>query len=243
MPPALIPPPRVALTFDDRALQRAMHDFAQLKIKSDATVVNKAMRFWVPFAARKVKDKTPFPSRLRRKLMAKTGKVPPKTKTRVKSPFSTAAGPSLSGHPLARTVVASILAGQLAKKHGSVAASGMSAQEFYAKAERMLGAKVGSVNYLRAGFIPIYRALKVPPKFAPKNHSRFAGRSIGVVAKPSPFRQAESWVKNEREGTSVIAPNAFRDSVPEVTRMFRRWIHEDTLALARQTGFQVTTAP
>lgn len=233
-----IPPPSVALTFNDRELQRAMHDYAQLKIKSDATVVNKAMRFWVPFAGRKVKDKTPFPSRLRRKLMAKSSRKPPKTKG--KSIFMTGVGPALAGHPLAKTIAAQILAGRLANKHGSVAASGLSAADFYSKVQALVNAKVGSVNYLRAGFIPIYKSLRIPPKFAPKNHAKFQGRSVGQLARENPFRQAESWVKNEREGTAVVAPNAFKDSVPEVTKMFRKWILQDLQALARRTGFTVT---
>jgi len=238
-----VPPPQVRLTMDDIALRKAMADYAQLKIKSDATVVNKAMRYWVPFAGKKVRMKTPYPSRLRAKLIKKMGRRPPRTGAGKKTPFMSGSGPSLSGHPLSGSVVAGILAGQLAKKYGSVAGSGLSAQEFYSKAERMLGAKVGSVNYLRAGFIPIYRALRVPPKFAPKNHSRFKGRSGGMLAKPNPFRKAEAYAVNDRAGTSVITPNAFRDSVPEVTRMFRHWIMQDTLALARRTGFTVTATP
>ena len=48
----------VQVKIDTRALEKAMADYAKMKKKSDASVVNKAMRFWLPFAGSRVKDKT-----------------------------------------------------------------------------------------------------------------------------------------------------------------------------------------
>ena len=211
---------RAALTWDTRGLTRAMAQYARLKGKSDADVVNKAMRFWVPFAAKRVKNETPGPAKLRRALTNKARR---------------AKGSTDGDHDLRNSVVAAVVAGRLYKKHGKKWRASVPNADFYEKVRKTLEAKVGSARYNQAGFIPAYRQFNIPNRVG--GHTRFKGRSKGIKAVPSLRNVAEAFVTNQREGAAEIAPDAFRRSIPGVRRQFLRWLKQDMNRMARQSGF------
>jgi hypothetical protein len=105
------------------------------------------------------------------------------------------------------------------------------------KIDNFFNAKNNSVNFLRAGFIPAYKLFKVPPKGNPRNQTIFKNRSQGKLATESPFFKVEAFARNAREGAVKIAPEAFREALPEVTAIFIKFMNQDLQRIAKSTGF------
>ena len=61
----------VQFSIDQAGFHRAMATYAMRRNKTDADVVNKAMRYLLPFAAKRVKDKTPPERRILNALLVK----------------------------------------------------------------------------------------------------------------------------------------------------------------------------
>jgi hypothetical protein len=205
----------VTLTVEDAALRRALSKFAQMKNKTDAEVVNKAMRYWLPFAATRIIKKTPGQKRVTRDLMA-----------RAKNPKKS--------NNLGRynnTVAAAIIFDRLKKSGRPVPVNVVE------KIDNFFNAKNNSVNFLRAGFIPAYKLFKVPPKGNPKNQTIFKNRSQGKLATESAFFKVEAFARNAREGATKLAPEAFREALPEVTAIFIKFMNQDLQRIAKSTGF------
>lgn len=209
----------MSITFfaDDKALRAALIQYAALKNKSDAEVVNKAMRFWLPFAASRVIKKTLGRPKIMADLMA-----PARNQGRNQR------GSANLGR-YRNTVAAAIvfyrmkMKGQKIKKRGNLT-----------KVDKFFRARKRSANFLRAGFIPAFRKFDVPQK-GPSNQKFFKGYSFGVVAKPSPRNYVEAIAANMREGAHEIAPDAFSSSRTDVTRIFLEYIAKDMARIARRT--------
>jgi hypothetical protein len=104
--------------------------------------------------------------------------------------------------------------------------------------ERFINARVRSIGYLAAGFIPAYKAFNVPQKGMPKNQKRFNGRSIGTKAVPVSSGKVTAFASVKRLGAFLVAPNAFSSSIPEVRRQFIQWMRDDVNEVAKKTGFK-----
>lgn len=202
------------ITFDDAELRRALIQYGQMKNKTDADVVNKAMRYWLPFAAKRVIKKTPGRKRVTRDLMA-----------RAKNPKK-----SNNLGQYNNTVAAAIIFDRLKKSGRPVPVN------IVEKIDNFFHAKNNSVNFLRAGFIPAYRLFKVPGK-GPANQRVFKGRSQGKIAVQSVFFKVEAFARNAREGATKLAPEAFREALPEVTAIFIKFMRQDMERIANSTGF------
>jgi hypothetical protein len=107
---------------------------------------------------------------------------------------------------------------------------------FIEMVQKMVDSKLRSVSYLRSGFIPAFKEFKVPMRGDVSK--KFKGRSMGVKAVPKPGDRIEAFTRNAREGTAAIAPNAFRDSLPEVRRQFHKWMMEKINRDAAKVGFK-----
>lgn len=222
----------VKFTMDTRGLQRAMATYGIRRRKSDADVVNKAMRYILPFAAKRVRDKTPGEVHIKRDLMTGARSV--------------IGGPKRSQY--SNTRAAAIVASRL-RKRGQliqlIAAIGPRPSEkiskrvnseFFQKVRELVYAKQRSAHYLRAGFIPAFRAFNIPFRGAGKQR-RFKGRSKGIKAVPSLRGVAEAFATNQREGAFKIAPRAFYEAVRDTRRQFLRWLRADMQADAKRSGF------
>lgn len=206
---------------DVRNFQRAAAKFAVLKNKSDADVVNKAMKYWLPFAAARVKKETKGPPKIVSDLRA----VP---RNPIGRKFKR--GKDHWGGTLGAALVAARL-----KKRGALNKASTPGGRFWELVENLKDAKIRSLNFLRAGFIPAYRAFNIPNKVG--NHRRFKGRSVGFLAVPSLTGAIEAFARNAREGAYKLTPNAFRDALPEVARQFIKWMDQDTVQQGRKSGF------
>jgi hypothetical protein len=221
----------VQIKIDTKNLQKAMADYARMKKKTDAAVVNKGMRFWLPFAGSKVKDKTSTAAKVRTELTNQAKRI--------------SRGEKKKKTQLTNTVAAAIIAARLRKQgrnHFPRASSGPKSAafvgEFYAMTERFVNARVRSIGYLAAGFIPSYKAFNVPMRGMPRNHKRFKGRSIGTKAVPVSSGKVTAFASVKRLGAFLVAPNAFSSSIPEVRRQFINWMAQDVNEVAKKTGFK-----
>ena len=211
----------VTFTINDAGFRRAAAEYAIRKNKSDADVVNKAMRFWLPFAGNKVKKVTPGERKIHRDLR--------------KRPDSPIAAKFKRGKTTwAGTMASAIIAARL-KRMGRL--SKKVTPNFWELVDNLVAAKKNSAHFLRAGFIPAYRRFSVPRGAEAKNHKRFKGNSGGTKAVPSITKTVQAYAVNAREGAAIIAPGAFRDSLPEVTRQFLKWLEQDTRQQAVRSGF------
>lgn len=220
----------VSITVDTRGLERAMATYARTRRKSDADVVNKAMRYVLPAAGRRVIAKTPGGSAIRRELTGRARRIGRGKADR---------------DALADTMAASIVAGRIRKKQPNAVfprradADDIDKQrisDFYDRVRRFVNAKVRSANYLRAGFIPAYRKFGVGTGGV-KGQTRFKGHSKGIKAVPSLRNVAEAYATNQREGAFKIAPRAFHEAIRDVRRLFLRWLKDDMERDARRSGF------
>lgn len=221
----------VQIKIDTKNLERAMADYARMKKKTDAAVVNKGMRFWLPFAGSKVKAKTSTAAKVRTELTNQAKRI--------------SRGEKKKKTQLTNTVAAAIIAARLRKQgrnHFPRASSGPKSAafvgEFYAMTERFINARVRSIGYLAAGFIPSYKAFNVPMRGMPRNQKRFKGRSIGTKAVPVSSGKVTAFASVKRLGAFLIAPNAFSSSIPEVRRQFLEWMAKDVNEVAKKTGFK-----
>jgi hypothetical protein len=221
----------VQIKIDTKNLEKAMADYARMKKKTDAAVVNKGMRFWLPFAGSKVKDKTSTAAKVRTELTNQAKRI--------------SRGEKKKKTQLTNTVAAAIIAARLRKQgrnHFPRASSGPKSAafvgEFYAMTERFVNARVRSIGYLAAGFIPSYKAFNVPMRGMPRNHKRFKGRSIGTKAVPVSSGKVTAFASVKRLGAFLVAPNAFSSSIPEVRRQFINWMAQDVNEVAKKTGFK-----
>ena len=218
--------------FNTSLLEKAMYDYKKLKKKSDASVVNKAMRFWLPFASEKVKRRSTTAAQVRIELTGQAKK------------FSRAE--KKKRHQLTNTVAAAVIANRIRKKQGiryfPKASSGPNSasfvSDFYETVERFVNARVRSVGFLAAGFIPAYKAFNVPRIGMPRNQKRFKGRSIGTKAVPASNGKVHAFASVQRLGAYLIAPRAFSSSIPEVRRQFIQWMKADVNEVAKKTGFK-----
>lgn len=219
----------VRFDIDQRGLQRAMARYAATRNRSDADVVNRAMRYLLPFAARRVKDKTPGAGKIRRELTGRSRRI-----GRGKS----------DRDALANTLAASIVAARMRKKGPVVFPRRQDADatdlrrigDFYDRVRSFVNARVRSANFLRAGFIPAFRQFNVPGR-APSGQVHFKGRSKGIKATPSLTGVVEAFASNRREGAFKIAPRAFHEAVRDVRRQFLRWLRADLRNDATRSGF------
>jgi hypothetical protein len=221
----------VQIKIDTKNLQKAMADYARMKKKTDAAVVNKGMRFWLPFAGSKVKDKTSTAAKVRTDLTNQAKRI--------------SRGEKKKKTQLTNTVAAAIIAARLRKQgrnHFPRASSGPKSAafvgDFYAMTERLINARVRSIGYLAAGFIPSYKAFNVPMRGMPRNHKRFKGHSIGTKAVPVSSGKVTAFASVKRLGAFLVAPNAFSSSIPEVRRQFIEWMAKDVNEVAKKTGFK-----
>jgi hypothetical protein len=221
----------VQLYVDDRKLQRALSTYAMRRNKNDAEVVNKAMRYVLPFAAKRVKNARyrTGPSKIRHELTGKSGRIGRARK---------------DADALANTVAAMIVASRL-RKRGQITlpvradADKIDKQRintFYDKVRKLVNARARSSQFLRAGFIPAYKQFNVPGQtVAGQRH--WKGVSKGIKAEFSPSHIAEAYAKNAREGAFKIAPYAFHEAVRDVTRLFTGWMRKGVMDDAKRSGF------
>lgn len=213
----------VRLAVSTREFERTLKDYARIKKKSEPETVNKAMRYWLPFAANKVKRLTPGKSKIRADMRS-----PAKNRTS-KQVFK------LSRKKRNRwtgTAAAAIVANRLLDK----GIDPKKTADFVERVQKMVDSKLKTVSYLRSGFIPAFKQFSVPMK--DDASKKFKGKSIGIKAVPKPGDRIEAFARNAREGTAVIAPNAFRDSLPEVRKLFHKWMMEKINRDAAKVGFK-----
>jgi hypothetical protein len=197
----------VVITVDDKNLRRALSQYAVMKQKGDAEVVNKAMRFWLPYAARRVIKKTPGKRKVRAELTGPSRDYP--------------------GYTLAEAIVG----WRFKKKKQKPPAN------FKQIVENFKNARYNSVNFLRAGFIPAMKNFNVPRLRQTGTQVAYKGRSMGSLAKPSFLFKVEAFARNAREGVTKLAPEAFQDAMPDVTRQFIKMMEEDLRRSAKKSGF------
>ena len=218
--------------FNTSLLEKAMADYKKMKKKSDASVVNKGMRFWLPFAGSKVKDKTSTAAKMRTELTNQAKRI--------------SRGEKKKKTQLTNTVAAAIIAARIRKQQGrkyfpralSGPKSAAFVADFYDAVQQLVNARVRSIGYLAAGFIPSYKAFNVPMRGMPRNHKRFKGRSIGTKAVPVSSGKVTAFASVKRLGAFLVAPNAFSSSIPEVRRQFIEWMAKDVNEVAKKTGFK-----
>jgi hypothetical protein len=204
----------VSLTVETRELQRVLSGYARSKMKTDADVVNQAMKFWVPFAARRVILKTPGGSKILQELLAPArGRYKAK---QAKSKYN-------------NTAAAAIFIWRLKKRGMPIPV------DLTDRLDRFVGARQNSAQFLRAGFIPAYRQFGVPNKKA-GTQRYFKSRSLGKKAVPSAFFKVVAFVTNAREGAHAIAPTAFQESIREVENIFIKFMNEDLNKVGRKWG-------
>lgn len=204
----------VSLTVETKEFQRVLSKYAMTKGKTDADVVNKAMRYWTPFAAKRIINKTPGSRKILQELLA-----PARSRYRtkkVKSKFN-------------NTAAAAIYIWRL-KKQGMPITN-----DINDRIERFVGARANSAQFLRAGFIPAYREFGVPNRKA-GTQRYFKSRSLGRKAIPSAFHKVTAFVTNAREGAHVISPTAFQESISEVENLFIKFMLADLQRVGRQFG-------
>lgn len=230
----------VRFDIDTRGLNRAITAYTVKRGKSDADVVNKAMRFILPKAASYIKAKTPGGLKIRAELTSH------KQRETVKA-FKERTGGGTARDArrayLSNTLAASIIAARERKKgrtffpksYGAVE-KGSFVHSFYDKVEKLIKAKARSANFLRAGFIPAFRAFNIPQR-GPSNQQRFKGRSGGLKARPSLTGVAEAFATNKREGAFRVDPRAFTKAIRVAQRTFLRWVSEDMGRDAKRSGF------
>lgn len=210
----------VRFDIDARGLNRALTRYAVTRRKSDADVVNKAMRYVLPAAAKRVKDKSKGPNKVARDLRAKA-------RNPIASNFRRQKG-TWDG-----TLAAAIIASRL-KARGKL--SKKITPNFRELVDTFAAAKIRSANFLRAGFIPSFRQFSVPNKGV-VGQRYFKGRSRGIKARPSLMGVAEAFATNQREGAYNIAPHAFHAAVRDVRKLFLGWLREDVRRDAIRSGF------
>jgi hypothetical protein len=218
--------------FNTALLERAMADYKRMKKKTDASVVNKAMRFWLPFASEKVKRRSTTAAQVRTELTGQAKRI--------------SRGEKKKRHQLTNTVAAAIIAARIRKKQGvkyfPKASSGPKSaafvSDFYEAVQQFVNSRARSVGYLAAGFIPAYKSFNVPRLGMPRNQKRFKGRSIGTKAVPASSGKVHAFASVQRLGAYIIAPKAFTSSIPEVRRQFIKWMQEDVKDVAKKTGFK-----
>jgi hypothetical protein len=218
--------------FNTALLERAMADYKRMKKKTDASVVNKAMRFWLPFASDKVKRRSTTAAQVRTELTGQAKRI--------------SRGQKKKRHQLTNTVAAAIIAARIRKKQGvkyfPKASSGPKSaafvSDFYEAVQQFVNSRARSVGYLAAGFIPAYKAFNVPRIGMPRNQKRFKGRSIGTKAVPASNGKVHAFASVQRLGAYLIAPKAFSSSIPEVRRQFIQWMRDDVNEVAKKTGFK-----
>ena len=204
----------VSLTVETKEFQRVLSKYAMAKGKTDAEVVNKAMRYWTPFAAKRIINKTPGSRKILQELLA-----PARSRYRtkkVKSKFN-------------NTAAAAIFIWRLKKKGMPIT------NDLNDRVERFVGARTNSAQFLRAGFIPAYREFGVPNRKA-GTQRYFKSRSFGKKAIPSAFHKVTAFVTNAREGAHVISPTAFQESIREVENLFIKFMLADLQRVGRQFG-------
>lgn len=197
----------VVITIDDKNLRRALSQYAVAKNKTDAEVVNKAMRFWLPFASSRVIKKTPGKRKIRAELNAPSRDYP------------------------RSTLAEAIIGWRFKNKRQKPPA------DFASIVERFKNARYNSVSFLRAGFIPAMKRFDVPQRRTVGTQVAYKGKSLGEKAKPSFIFKVEAFARNAREGVTKLAPEAFQDSLPEVTRLFIKFMEDDLRREAKRSGF------
>lgn len=210
----------VRLAVSTREFERTLKDYARIKKKSEPETVNKAMRYWVPFAANKVKRLTPGKRKVRADMRSPSRNRTSELKFKRKK------------NQWSGTVAAAIVANRLLDK----GIDPRKTADFVERVQKLVDSKLRSVSYLRSGFIPAFKEFNVPMKGDASK--KFKGKSIGIKAVPKPGDRIEAFARNAREGTSVIAPNAFRDSLPEVRKQFHKWMIEKINRDAAKVGFK-----
>jgi hypothetical protein len=211
--------------FNTSLLEKAMSDYKKMKKKSDASVVNKAMRFWLPFAANKVKQKSTTAAQVRMELTGQSKRI---SKVQKKK-----------RNQLTNSVAFAIVKARLRKKGRKyLSKKDAFVSDFYEAVENFVNARVRSIGYLAAGFIPAYKSFNVPRKDMPRNQKRFKGHSLGRKAVPVSNGKVAAFATVKREGAFIIAPKAFTSSIPEVRRQFIKWMQEDVKDVAKKTGFK-----
>ena len=212
----------VQIDVDMRGLQAAMRKYMDLKKKSGPEVVNKAMRFWLPFASSKVKKIVKSPAQITSILTA-----PPNSKRGSRKLLKAfrAIG-AIQG-----TRAAAIVAARMLKKGGIPANA-----ELQSKINQFMAARSRSAKYLSAGFIPAFRKFRVPPRGTKVDQS--AGHSAGNPSLPSQGEYAHAHAVNAREATMIMAPTAFESSIPQVKAQFLKWLAEDVNKNAKRSGFK-----
>ena len=230
-----------SLQVDSRMLERALLIYNANRYESEAKIVNKAMRYVLPAAAKRVKDKTPGATAIRRELLS-PGR---NSKAATVGALSGRSRGQKVWDALANTRAAEIMAGRLRKKNKYAVfpqrgdADDIDIERittFYDRTRRMVNARVRSANYLRAGFIPAFRKFDVPNPRVP-GQNRFKFRSKGIKAQPSMSGIVEAFATNQRPGAFKIAPYAFKEAFRDIQRLFLRWAAEDVRRDALQAGF------
>jgi len=229
----------IAMDVATRGLERALHMYIVHRGKSDAEVVNKAMRYILPKAAGYIIAKTPGAGAIRGELTSY------KVREKFKEFKERTGGTSrdAQAHYLRNTLAAAIIASRERKKgrtffpksYGGVE-KGSYMHRFYEKVKKLIGARTRSASYLRAGFIPAFRAFGLPNR-GPANQKRFKGRSLGSKAVPSLTKPAIAYAVNAREGAYKLDPNAFVKAIRVAQRTFLQWISEDMGRDGKRSGF------
>jgi hypothetical protein len=202
-----------SLTIDDQKFNAAVKRFADLKGKTDEEVINKAMKYWVPFVSAKLIPKTA--GEIRTELTGQAARI--------------SRGRKKQAGQLRNTLAAAIIAARFRKR-------GLDTRipDFYFHVQKLVNSRGRSAGYIRAGMIPDMQKFGVPLRGVPRMKAR--GYSGGHKAKlMGGFTVALS--RDARAGASKRYPNAYRDSLPEVTRMFLKFIDQDYNKLATKTGF------
>lgn len=230
----------VRFDIDQRGLQRAIATYAISRGKSDADVVNKTMRYILPKASNYISAKTKGATKIRDEL--RSGKRSETVKA-FKERTGGGDGRDTRRSNLSNTLASVIIASRERKKgrsffpksYGGVA-KGSFVDLFYTKVQKLISARGRSAHFLRAGFIPAFRAFNLPNR-GPGNQKRFKGKSRGLKAKPSLRGVAEAFATNAREGAFKLDPLAFHKAARVARRTFLTWISEDLGRQAKRSGF------
>jgi len=217
------------------ALARA---FSDSRLKPDLSrAINRIMAQWVSYAMAKIKvaDKAAVKSRL----MSRATKA--KFKVGVRK--TTATGKESKGkrYQELKDSVAAYIVWATNWRRSGVPVRQMSADEFYAAVGKYIGARQFSTGYLRSSLRPALSEFRVRAGQS-ERLPRYERGNVGSAKKAVPTdRILLAEVEGYVEAILDVSPNAFADSLPEITATVEAWITNNLAERAAAEGFDVAT--
>jgi hypothetical protein len=217
------------------ALARA---FAESRLKPDlAKAINRIMAQWVSYAMSKIRvaDK----GRIKSRLMQTANNA----KFKVGKQKLTKTGKESKGkryQELKDSVAAYIVWSINWKTKTIPGVRTLRTDQFYAAVGKFVGARQFSSGYLKSSLKPALNVFRARGGQAERLPLYNRGKGKGEVGSAKMAQPTEQILEAEVEGyvdaILQVAPNAFVDSLPEITATVQQWIAENLVERARREG-------